>query len=111
MFGCAANYRLASSKISCGTMETAVQIVLFNPKSRQIEGNMQFPLLDGQQITAFALDIDSKLRPDAKLPLTGFRDRADAAAKENVIKYEQHNGDRRSVKIHLAPTIRIEVWG
>ncbi|OGB20626.1 MAG: hypothetical protein A3I66_22950 [Burkholderiales bacterium RIFCSPLOWO2_02_FULL_57_36] len=52
-----------SSEISRGMAETTVQMVFFNPNSRPLEGNLQFPLLDGQQITAFALDIDGKRRP------------------------------------------------
>ena len=49
--------------VSGGMAQTKVRMVFFNPNSRPLEGNLQFPLLDGQQITAFALDIDGKLRP------------------------------------------------
>ena len=49
--------------ISGGMAETSVQMVFFNPNSRPLEGRLQFPLLDGQRITAFALDIDGQLRP------------------------------------------------
>ncbi len=52
-----------SGEISGGMAETTVQMVFFNPNQRQLEGQLQFPLLPGQQITAFALDIDGKLRP------------------------------------------------
>jgi tetratricopeptide (TPR) repeat protein len=51
-----------SAEISGGLAETTVEMVFFNPNSRQLEGNLQFPLLEGQQITAFALDIDGNLR-------------------------------------------------
>jgi Ca-activated chloride channel family protein len=49
--------------ISGGMAETTVKMVFHNPNRRQLEGNLQFPLADGQQITAFALDIDGVLRP------------------------------------------------
>jgi Ca-activated chloride channel family protein len=52
-----------SAGISGGMAETTVKMVFFNPNRRQLEGNVQFPLADGQQITAFALDIDGVLRP------------------------------------------------
>lgn len=52
-----------SAGISGGMAETTVKMVFFNPNGRQLEGNVQFPLADGQQITAFALDIDGVLRP------------------------------------------------
>ena len=50
------------SSISGGLAETTVRMTFYNPNSRQLEGNLQFPLLDGQQITAFALDINGKMR-------------------------------------------------
>ncbi len=50
------------SNISGGLAETTVRMTFFNPNSRVLEGNLQFPLLDGQQITAFALDMNGKMR-------------------------------------------------
>ncbi|WP_304362109.1 VIT domain-containing protein, partial [Collimonas fungivorans] len=50
-------------EISGGLAQTTVRMVFFNPNQRPLEGQLQFPLLDGQQITAFALDIEGKLRP------------------------------------------------
>lgn len=50
------------SNISGGLAETRVRMTFYNPNNRALEGNLQFPLLDGQQITAFALDINGKLR-------------------------------------------------
>ena len=52
-----------NAAISGGMAETRVKLVFFNPNSRQLEGNLQFPLADGQQVTAFALDIDGAMRP------------------------------------------------
>ena len=51
------------SEISGGMAETTVRMVFFNPNRRQLEGNLQFPLADGQQVTAFALDINGEMRP------------------------------------------------
>jgi len=48
--------------ISGGLAETTVRMTFFNPNNRPLEGNLQFPLLDGQQITAFALDMNGKMR-------------------------------------------------
>jgi Ca-activated chloride channel homolog len=50
------------SNISGGLAETTIRMSFYNPNTRALEGNLQFPLLDGQQITAFALDINGKLR-------------------------------------------------
>ena len=49
--------------LSGGMAETTVRMVFFNPNRRQLEGTLQFPLLDGQQVTAFALDIEGAMRP------------------------------------------------
>jgi tetratricopeptide (TPR) repeat protein len=41
---------------------TRVEMVFFNPNERQLEGELQFPLLEGQTVTGFALDIKAELR-------------------------------------------------
>lgn len=42
--------------------QTDVEMVFFNPNGRVLEGELQFPLLDGQSVVGFALDIDGTLR-------------------------------------------------
>jgi len=51
-----------TSDISGGMAETTVRMVFFNPNSRPLEGNLQFPLLPNQQITGFSLDINGQMR-------------------------------------------------
>jgi Ca-activated chloride channel family protein len=41
---------------------TEVELVFHNPNRRVLEGELQFPLLDGQTITGFAMDVDGKMR-------------------------------------------------
>ncbi len=41
---------------------TTVELTFRNPNNRILEGELQFPLLSGQQVTAFALDFDGKWR-------------------------------------------------
>ncbi|MFC4160773.1 DUF2135 domain-containing protein [Chitinimonas lacunae] len=43
-------------------VETVIDLTLFNPNSRPLEGNLQFPLLPGQQIVGFSLDIGNEMR-------------------------------------------------
>lgn len=50
------------TEISGSRALTAVEMTFFNPNARVLEGELQFPLLDGQQVSGFALDIDGKLR-------------------------------------------------
>src|SRR2546425_10589910 len=41
---------------------TRVEMVFFNPNRRALEGELQFPLLDGQAITRLAPGLDGQLR-------------------------------------------------
>jgi tetratricopeptide (TPR) repeat protein len=50
------------TEISGSRALTSVEMTFYNPNRRVLEGELQFPLLDGQQISGFALDIDGKLR-------------------------------------------------
>ncbi len=47
---------------------TRVEMRLFNPNHRQLEGELQFPLRDGQIVSGFALDINGKLRDAVSVP-------------------------------------------
>ncbi|UOD29467.1 DUF2135 domain-containing protein [Massilia violaceinigra] len=51
------------ANISGSMAQTTVRMEFYNPNPRQLEGNLQFPLLDGQRIGAFALDIGGRMRP------------------------------------------------
>lgn len=51
------------AELSGGLSETTVEITFFNPNARPVEGQLQFPLLPSQRITAFALDFDGRMRP------------------------------------------------
>jgi tetratricopeptide (TPR) repeat protein len=62
------------AELSGGMAETTVRMVFFNPNRRQLEGTLQFPLLDGQQVTAFALDIEGAMR--AAVPVAKAHGRA-----------------------------------
>ncbi len=70
--------------ISGGTAETTVRMVFFNPNPRQLEGNLQFPLADGQQITAFALDIDGAMRPAVPVDKARGREVFEAISRRKV---------------------------
>lgn len=50
------------SEISGSHAITTVEMTFFNPNPRILEGELQFPLLDGQQVVGFALDINGALR-------------------------------------------------
>ncbi|MEF8770698.1 MAG: VIT domain-containing protein [Candidatus Accumulibacter phosphatis] len=43
--------------------KSTVEMTFHNPNARLLEGELQFPLLDGQEVSGFALDFDGKWRP------------------------------------------------
>ncbi len=69
--------------VSGGMAETRVRMVFFNPNNRALEGNLQFPLADGLQVTGFALDIDGAMRP--AVPVEKSRGR-------QIIEMEERRG-------------------
>ncbi|MEO8145711.1 MAG: VIT domain-containing protein, partial [Betaproteobacteria bacterium] len=50
------------TEISGGIAQTTVEMEFHNPNRRVLEGELQFPLLAGQEVIGFALDINGKLR-------------------------------------------------
>ena len=63
-----------SAELSGGMAATTVRMVFYNPNRRLLEGNLQFPLLAGQQVSAFALDVGGVLR--AAVPVEKAHGRA-----------------------------------
>jgi Ca-activated chloride channel homolog len=51
-----------SSEIVGGFARTRVEMLFANPNDRVLEGELRFPLLAGQEIDGFALDINGELR-------------------------------------------------
>lgn len=55
--------RLAvSAEVAGGVARTRIELTVANPNDRVLEGELQFPLLEGQTVTGFALDIGGHLR-------------------------------------------------
>lgn len=55
--------RLEINTVIAGSMaQTSVTMVFYNPNNRVLEGNLEFPLHDGQSITGFSLDINGRQR-------------------------------------------------
>src|SRR5579859_2416804 len=51
-----------SSDVSGALAMTTVQMTFHNPNGRALEGELQFPLLEGQAVVGFALDIEGRMR-------------------------------------------------
>ncbi|SFK94913.1 VIT domain-containing protein [Lysobacter sp. cf310] len=55
-------------ELNGGLAQTTVELSFRNPNARALEGELQFPLHEGQQISAFALDIDGRMRAAVPVP-------------------------------------------
>ncbi|PWF44654.1 VIT domain-containing protein [Massilia glaciei] len=88
--------------ISGGLAETTVRMVFFNPNPRPLEGNLQFPLLEGQQISAFALDIDGVLRPAVTVEKAKGRQVFEAIERQRVdpALLEQTQGNNFKLRVY-----------
>ncbi|MYM33376.1 DUF2135 domain-containing protein [Duganella sp. FT94W] len=101
--------RLQSLKVDAalsGSMaQTTLRLVFFNPNQRPLEGRLQFPLLPGQRVTAFALDLDGKLR--AAVPVEKARGRQILEAIERTrvdpALLEQTQGNNFQLRVFPIP--------
>lgn len=51
-----------------GLARTTLALTLYNPNDRLLEGNLEFPLQPGQQVSAFALDVEGAMRDAVPVP-------------------------------------------
>ncbi|WP_343582834.1 VIT domain-containing protein [Herbaspirillum sp.] len=94
-------------EIAGGMAETTVRMVFFNPNGRMLEGQLQFPLLAGQQVTAFALDIDGKLRPAVPVEKAKGRQIFEAVERRKVDPglLEQTQGNNFKLRVYPIPAM------
>lgn len=92
-----------SGEISGSMAQTTVQMVFFNPNARPLEGQLQFPLLAGQQVTAFALDIDGKLRPAVPVEKARGRQIFEDIERRNVDPALLENTVGNNFKLRVYP--------
>lgn len=101
-------------------VQTRVELVFRNPNDRVLEGELQFPLREGQIVSGFALDINGELRPavpvDKAKGQQVFEDVIRARVDPALLEVTQGNhyklrvyplppqGTRRVV-LHLAQTL------
>ena len=50
------------SEVSGRLAFTELELTFFNPNARVLEGELQFPLLDGQSVASFAMDLNGAMR-------------------------------------------------
>ncbi len=88
-----------------GLARTIVQLTLFNPNDRVLEGTLQFPLQPGQQVTAFALDIDGAMRDAVPVPKQKAQQVFESIERRNVDPglLEQTAGNQFRLRVYPIP--------
>ena len=83
------------------TAVTTMEMTFYNPNSRVMEGEFEFPLSDGQQVSRFALDIEGKLREgvvvDKALGRKAFEDIVRRGVDPGLLEKTEGNNFRARV--------------
>ncbi len=99
--------RSATMEVSTdgGLARTTVLLTLYNPNDRVLEGTLQFPLQSGQQVTAFALDIDGVLRDAVPVPKQQAQQVFESIERRNVDPglLEQTVGNHFRLRVYPIP--------
>lgn len=72
------------SEITGGFAYTQVEMTFFNPNPRVFEGELQFPLLDGQNVVGFALDVNGRMREASSVPKARGQEAFEEIARRGV---------------------------
>lgn len=73
-----------ATEITGGFAYTQVEMTFFNPNHRVFEGELQFPLLDGQNVIGFALDVNGKMRESSSVPKARGQEAFEEIARRGV---------------------------
>ena len=80
--------QLASARIDVdvagGQAQTTIELVLRNPNAVPHEGQLAFPLQPGQEVSAFALDIDGRMHDAVPVPKQRGREVFESIERRNV---------------------------
>ena len=92
-------------ELQAGVAQTRITLEFHNPNRRVLEGELQFPLADGQQIAGFALDIDGQLRDAVPVPKDRGRQVFEEIARRGVDPglLEQTAGNQFRLRIYPLP--------
>ena len=92
-------------EVQAGVAQTRIELEFRNPNHRVMEGELQFPLADGQQVTGFALDIDGVLRAAVPVPKERGRQVFEQVIRQKVdpALLEQTAGNQFRLRIYPLP--------
>lgn len=92
-------------EVQAGVAQTRIELVFHNPNRRVMEGELQFPLADGQQVSGFALDIDGQLREAVPVPKERGRQVFEAITRQgqDPALLEQTAGNQFRLRVYPLP--------
>ncbi|WP_369038725.1 VIT domain-containing protein [Stenotrophomonas maltophilia] len=92
-------------EVQAGIAQARITLEFHNPNRRVLEGELQFPLADGQLISGFALDIDGELREAVPVPKDRGRQVFEEIARRGVDPglLEQTAGNQFRLRIYPLP--------
>ena len=87
------------------TAVTTMEMTFYNPNTRVMEGEFQFPLADGQQVSRFALDINGKLREGVVVDKTAGRKAFEEIVRRGVDPglLEKTEGNNFKARVYPMP--------
>jgi len=87
------------------TAVTTMEMTFYNPNSRVMEGEFQFPLADGQQVSRFALDINGKMREGVVVDKTAGRKAFEEIVRRGVDPglLEKTEGNNFKARVYPMP--------
>ena len=87
------------------TAVTTMEMTFYNPNSRVMEGEFQFPLANGQQVSRFALDINGKLREGVVVDKTAGRKAFEEIVRRGVDPglLEKTEGNNFKARVYPMP--------
>ena len=93
------------TEVTGGLARTTVDMTFHNPNGRQLEGELQFPLQPGQQVSGFALDIDGRMRPAVPVEKAKGRQVFEAIERRGVDPglLEQTAGNQFKLRVYPLP--------
>ncbi|MCF5091101.1 DUF2135 domain-containing protein [Stenotrophomonas sp. PA-6-5C] len=93
------------AEVQAGIAQTRITLEFHNPNQRVLEGELQFPLGEGQQITGFALDINGELREAVPVPKDRGRQVFEEIARRGVDPglLEQTAGNQFRLRVYPLP--------
>lgn len=96
---------IIKTEIKGNIATTTYELTFFNPNNRVLEGEFEFPLLDGQSVISYALEINGKMRVGVVVDKEKARKTFETIERQNVDPgiLEKTKGNNYKTRIYPIP--------